>query len=68
MATASYVDSNLLKYEIALNRLGASKSSKKQRPIVERGAFSQQDAVSAAAEALAALWNKGPGRGSGGNR
>ena len=36
MAAASFMDSNLLKYEIALNRLGARKSSKRQRPIVER--------------------------------
>ncbi len=63
MAAGSFMDSNLLKYEIALNRLGARKSSKRQRPIVERVKTSQQDAVAAAAEALAALWNKGRGRG-----
>ena len=67
MATVSFIDSeNLLKYELALRRLGASKSSRKQSPIVDGGnpAFSQQDAVSAAAKALAALWNKGDGSGS----
>ena len=58
MATVSLVDvQNLEKYELALDRLGASKASKRQRPIVERAkrAFSQQEAVSAAANALAAL-------------
>jgi hypothetical protein len=70
MATASSMDSNLQKYEIALHRLGDNRSSRKQRPIVERGnpAFSQQEAVSAAAEALAALWNRRPARAAGGNR
>jgi hypothetical protein len=63
MAAGTFVDSNLLKYEIALNRLGARKSLKRQRPIVERGKATQQDAVVAAAEALAALWNKGPAKG-----
>jgi hypothetical protein len=63
MAAGTLMDSNLLKYEIALNRLGARKSSKRQRPIVERGKATQQDAVAAAAEALAALWNKSTGRG-----
>ena len=63
MATVSFIDAqNLQKYELALNRLGASNSSKKQRPIVERGkrAASQQEAVSAAVNALAALWTKRP--------
>jgi hypothetical protein len=68
MAATSFIDSNLLKYETALNRLGARKSSKRQRPIVERGKISQQDAVAAAAQALAVLWNKGASRGSGGGR
>lgn len=68
MAAGTFMDSNLLKYEIALNRLGARKSPKRQRPIVERGKVSQQDAVAAAAEALAVLWNKGPGRRRGGSR
>ena len=63
MAAGSFMDSNLLKYEIALHRLGARKSSKRRRPIVERGKTSPQNAVAAAAEALAALWNTGPGRG-----
>jgi hypothetical protein len=45
MATGSLVDAqNLQKYELALERLGASSSSKKQRPIVERAkpALTQQ--------------------------
>jgi hypothetical protein len=59
MTSMASMDSNLLKYELALNRLGTSASPKK-RPIVERGksVFSQQDAVFAAAQALAALWKK----------
>jgi hypothetical protein len=66
MATVSLIESeNLQKYELALRRLGASKSSRRQTPIVEGGnpAFSEQDAVSAAAKALAALWNRGQGSG-----
>ena len=65
MASATFIDSeNLQNYELALRRLGASKSSRRQSPIVEGGnpAFSEQDAVSAAAKALAALWSKGQGR------
>jgi hypothetical protein len=61
MATGSLVDAqNLQKYELALDRLGASNPAKKQRPIVERAkrALTQQEAVSAAANALAALWKK----------
>jgi hypothetical protein len=64
MATASFMDSKpLQEYELALDRLEASQCSKKQRPIVERRkpAFSQQEAVSAAAKALGALWNNRPG-------
>jgi hypothetical protein len=70
MATPSSMDSNLQKYEIALDRLGENRSSRKQRPIVEGGklALSQQEAVSAAAEALAGLWNRRPARATGGNR
>jgi hypothetical protein len=54
MATPSSMDSNLQKYEIALDRLGENRSSRKQRPIVERGklALSQQEAVSAARQRL----------------
>ncbi len=65
MAAVTFIDSeNLQKYELALRRLGASKASRKQSPIVEGGnpAVSVQDAVSAAAKALAALWSKGQGR------
>jgi len=65
MAAATFIDSeNLQNYELALRRLGASKSSRRQSPIVEGGnpAFSEQDAVSAAAKALAALWSKGQGK------
>lgn len=68
MATMSLLDAeNLQKYEVALDRLGASNAAKKQRPIVERAkrAITQQEAVSAAANALAALWRK---RSRGGNR
>lgn len=71
MATTSLVDAqNLQKYELALDRLGASECPKKQRPIVERAtrALTQQDAVAAAAKALAALWNQRRTRSSGGNR
>jgi len=69
MATMSIADAqNLQKYELALDQLRASKSSKKQRPIVERAkrAVTQQDAVAAAANALAALWHKA--RSNRGNR
>jgi len=62
MAAVIIIDSeNLQKYDLALRRLGASKSSRRQSPIVEGGnpAVTVQDAVSAAAKALAALWNKG---------
>ncbi len=65
MAAVTFIDSeNLQKYELALRRLGASKASRKQSPIVEGGnpAVSVQDTVSAAAKALAALWSKGQGR------
>jgi hypothetical protein len=70
MATLSLMDSqNLQKYELALDRLGALKCSKRQRPIVERlKLVSQREAVSAAAKALAALWNKCQARSGGGNR
>ena len=53
MATASLMDSDLEKFELALDRLGASTAPKKQRPIVERGrvALTQQEAVAAAAAA-----------------
>jgi hypothetical protein len=71
MATMSLVDAqNLQKYELALDRLGARDAAKKQRPIVERAkrALTQQEAVSAAASALAALWKKSQVRSGGGNR
>ena len=61
MATFSPTESKmLLKYELALNRLGASHPCRKKRPIVERTTpkTGEQEAVSAAANALAALWNK----------
>jgi hypothetical protein len=67
MATASLMDSDLQKFEVALDRLGASNAPRKQRPIVERGklALSQEEAVAAAATALAALWQKNrKGRGN----
>ena len=70
MATMSLVDAqNLQNYELALDQLGASELSKKQRPIVERAkrAFSPQEAVSAAANALAALWKR-QARSNRGNR
>jgi hypothetical protein len=59
MATASLLDSqHVTRYERALNQLGASSTSKKQRPIVQRSgpAFSREEAVDAAAKALASLW------------
>ena len=59
MATISLLDSQHLRsYERALNQLGANKVSKKQRPIVQRAglAWSRQEAVDAAAKALASLW------------
>jgi hypothetical protein len=65
MATASLVDSKYAEeYELALHRLEAGESSKKHRPIVERGkpVFTQQEAVAAAARALGALWSKSPGK------
>jgi hypothetical protein len=71
MATGSLLDAqNLQKYEIALERLGASSPSKRQRPIVERAkrTVTQQEAVSAAANALAALWNQRQTRSGGGDR
>ena len=71
MATGSVVDTqNLQKYELALERLGASTSSKKQRPIVERATrtLSHEEAVSAAANALAALWNQRQTRSNRGER
>ena len=71
MATMSLVDAqNVQKFELALDRLGASECSKKQRPIVERAprALTQQEAVAAAANALAALWNQHRTRSRGGNR
>lgn len=70
MATASLMDSDLLKFELALDRLGASTAPKKQRPIVERGrvALSQQEAVATAATALAALWQKSRAKSGGGTR
>jgi len=71
MATMSLVDvQNLQKYELALDRLEAGEPSKKQRPIVERAkrALTQQEAVAAAANALAALWHKQRTRSRGGNR
>jgi hypothetical protein len=56
MATISLLDSQHLQtYERALNQLGANNESKKQRPIVQR-AFSRDEAVDAAAKALASLW------------
>jgi hypothetical protein len=69
MATMSLVDAqNLQKYELALDQLGASKYSKRHRPIVERAkrALTQQEAVAAAANALTALWRKA--RSNGGSR
>jgi hypothetical protein len=71
MATGSLLDTqNLQKYELALDRLEASESSKQQRPIVERAkpALTQQEAVSAAANALAALWHKRRPKSDRGNR
>jgi len=71
MATLSLLDAqNLQKYELALERLGASTASKRQRPIVERAkrALTQQEAVSAAANALAALWKKRQTNSDGGSR
>lgn len=70
MATASLMDSDLQKFELALDRLGASTAPRKQRPIVERGriALSQQEAVAAAATALAALWQKSRAKSGRGNR
>jgi hypothetical protein len=70
MATASLMDSDLEKFELALDRLGASTAPKKQRPIVERGrvALTQQEAVAAAAAALAALWQKSRTKSGGGTR
>jgi len=68
MATGSLPDAqNLQKFETALERLGASTPSKKQRPIVERAqrALTQQEAVVAAANALAALWSKRKSGGGG---
>jgi len=68
MATGSLLDAqNLQKFEIALERLGASTPSKKHRPIVERAkrALTQQEAVVAAANALAALWSKRKSGGGG---
>ena len=71
MATGSLVDAqNLQKYELALERLGASTPSKKQRPIVERATrtLSHEEAVSAAANALAALCNQRQTRSNRGER
>jgi hypothetical protein len=70
MATASLMDSDLQKFEVALDRLGASSAPKKQRPIVdrERVGLSQKEAVAAAATALAALWQKSRTRSGGGSR
>ena len=70
MATASLMDSDLQKFEVALDRLGASSAPKKQRPIVdrERVALSEQEAVAAAATALAALWQRSRVKSGGGNR
>jgi hypothetical protein len=70
MATMSLVDAqNLQNYELALDQLGARELSKKQRPIVDRAkrAVSQQEAVAAAANALAALWKKRQTKSGGGN-
>ena len=60
MATLSIDSMMLQKYELALNRLGESRASSKKRPIVARSIpkASEQEAVSAAANALAALWSK----------
>jgi hypothetical protein len=71
MATGSLVDAqNLQKYELALERLEAGTHSKKQRPIVERATrtLSHEEAVSAAANALAALWNQRQTRSNRGER
>jgi hypothetical protein len=71
MATGSVVDAqNLQKYELALDRLEARKSPKRQRPIVERRERepTQEEAVAAAANALAALWHKRETRSGGGHR
>ncbi len=69
MATMSLMDAqNVQKYELALHQLGGNEPSKKQRPIVERRPpLTQQEAVAAAANALAALWNKRPERSNPGN-
>lgn len=61
MATFSPIEGKMIqKYELALNRLAAGHSSGRNRPIAERGTpkTSEQEAVSAAANALAALWGK----------
>ena len=66
MASVTFMDSeHLQNYENALRRLGASKSSRRQRPIVEGGnpAVTVQDTVSAAAKALTALWGQSPANG-----
>jgi hypothetical protein len=61
MATMSLLASqHLQRYKRALLQLGAGTASKKQLPIVQR-AFSRDEAVDAAAKALASLWmNHGP--------
>jgi len=60
MATFSIESTMLQKYELALNRLGESRATARKRPIVARSTAkaSEQEAVSAAANALAALWSK----------
>jgi hypothetical protein len=71
MATRPFVDSkNLRTYELALDRLEGTKSSTRQRPIVERGmpVCSREDPLSAAAKALSALWNKSNTGRNGGSR
>ena len=62
MATFSIEPTMLQKYELAMNRLGESHASTKKRPIVARSTpkAREQEAVSAAANALAALWSKRP--------
>ena len=56
MATMSLLASqHLQRYQRALHQLGASSVSKKQLPIVQR-ASSRDEAVDAAAKALASLW------------
>jgi hypothetical protein len=48
------------KFELAMAQLDPTRSSTKQRPIFDRrkAPFNEQEAISAAAHALYALWQK----------